>query len=230
MKTHCNQSDVMWCFVAVTAVAVMLFMPAAVSAEQYSYNTRYYELVAEIGADGKKTEKSGGGQFYTVTSASCYESDKDGFDEGLGVLKYVKFQNNVYVYRGKAFYGDATYCFTSDYSHLNIKTDAGVTHVLKKMSPPKGFTASNHKSIRQGVFIPPMPVTSPTSNTNTGSKPASVEYYDCRSCYGSGKCPICNGKGSTYSIYTQATSDCPSCNGGRCSACGGTGKKTRIKR
>ena len=55
-------------------------------------------------------------------------------------------------------------------------------------------------------------------------------YYSCPSCYGSGKCQICNGSKIQENSYTSTYSSCNACNGtGRCSSCNGTGKKYGVK-
>lgn len=84
---------------------------------------------------------------------------------------------------------------------------------------------------------PPVPLTydsgsSSHSSTSSSSSSSSSRYgtYDCPSCYGSGKCQVCNGKRIQDNSYTSTSSVCRACGGnGRCSACGGTGKKYGVK-
>lgn len=219
---------------------MLLLVSLGAKAQVYQYRTYYYEFVAQVGNDGVRKEKSGDGQCYTFTQNSCYESDNEGNDQSLGVLRYVNFANNIYVYSGKAFYGEADYFFSSDYNHLNIKTKAGVTYILKRKVAPSGFIASNHKKIKEQIEIMttvPVVTVPITTMPETGSSSSSsqrsglqTEYYDCPSCYGTGNCPICHGSGHTSAIYTGGEMKCPSCRWGRCSSCNGTGKKVRIKR
>lgn len=84
---------------------------------------------------------------------------------------------------------------------------------------------------------PPVPLTfddggSSYSSSSGSSSSSSSRYgsYDCPSCYGSGKCQVCNGKQIQDNSYTSTSSVCRACNGnGRCSSCGGTGKKYGVK-
>lgn len=46
---------------------------------------------------------------------------------------------------------------------------------------------------------------------------------DCSLCHHSGKCPTCNGNGWYFSAFSSDRLDCPNCNHGECSRCGGTG-------
>ena len=201
--------------------------------------TYYYEMEKEVSNDGKLVPRSGEGQFYTITHNTCYESNKDGMDEGLGHLTYLKFheEKRVYIFYGDCFYGKAAFYISEDYSRINVKPDSGNSYVLSRKTAPKSFIASNHKLIKQqqetilnggGVYIPTTITTTETApNKPSGS---SIEYYDCPSCYGSGRCPICNGKGYYSNPYTGDYIRCTSCRNGNCSVCNGSGKKTRIKR
>lgn len=220
-------------------IITLLFMRVVVVANVYQYKTYYYELKASINQEGIRTPESGDGQFYTFTQQSCYESDIDGNTEGLGSAKFIQHVNNIYVYRGSGFYGEADYCVTNDYEILNIQTKAGFIYILQRKTHPTGFMASKHKEIKKKVGaivnsyqVPYSPSTTIQSSgtTNSNTSPSTIEYYDCPSCYGTGKCPICHGRGVRSSYYTENDLICTSCLRGECSACNGTGKKTRIKR
>lgn len=217
---------------------LILVMCAVTQAEVYQYKTYYYELTATI-ENGVRTSQSGDGQFYTFTPQSCYESDKNGYSEGLGTASYKNYANSIYVYRGSGFYGEADYCVTDNYETLNIKTTGGKIYVLHCKTAPSDFIASKHKEIdeqlRAMITIGqyPLPLESPVtagSSTPSHSSAPTTEYYTCPSCYGSGKCPVCHGKKIINNPYTGNDMICTSCTGGVCSACGGTGKKVRIKR
>ena len=63
------------------------------------------------------------------------------------------------------------------------------------------------------------------SNSNSSNK---VYASDCRLCYGTGNCRTCDGRGFYYNSFDLTkTVSCPNCynHNGKCSSCGGTGKK-----
>jgi len=194
-------------------------------------------MTASIDANGVRTEKSGDGQFYTFTSKSCYESDKDGNTVQLGVANLVNTANNIFVYRGNGYYGDADYNVSADYAAINIITKAGDRYVLRRKSPPANFMASNHKELKDRMesmintgYIPPIIIYDQGSYTGNSSTPATTtEYYDCPTCYGTGRCQNCYGKGYYSNPYTGNYIPC-SCHHGRCPVCNGTGKKVRTRR
>lgn len=70
-----------------------------------------------------------------------------------------------------------------------------------------------------------------SGGSSSGSGDSRYGYYDCPTCYGSGTCQTCGGNGIADSYYTGGSMSCPNCtsNRGRCSVCGGTGKKYGVK-
>ena len=194
----------------------------------YQYKTYYYEMEASIDAEGKRSEKSGDGQFYTFTEQCCYESDKNGNSEEVGVAKFINYANNIYVYRGKGYYGEADYLVTDNYEMLNIKTAGGTIYVLKRKNAPNSFIASEHRRIKTeleniltggAIYLINPPNTS-TIDNNTNSN----VHLPCAGCGGSGYCSMCHGKGWYKNIYNGNIYDCPSCGGsGRCRVCHGKG-------
>ncbi len=198
------------------------------AADIYQYKTYYYEMVASIDAEGIRSQKSGDGQFYTFTEQSCYESDVNGNSEEIGVAKFINYANNIYVYRGKGYYGDADYCVTDNYEILNIKTAGGTIYVLKKKKAPDSFITSNHKKNKAeiekilsggGIYLA-TPLNTSTNDNNMNSN----VHRSCRGCGGSGLCTMCHGKGWYKNIYDGKIYDCTSCGGrGRCRVCQGKG-------
>lgn len=71
--------------------------------------------------------------------------------------------------------------------------------------------------------------TSSSSESISSSRSSHNSYQqDCRLCYGRGHCRTCEGKGFYYSPYDLSKKiACPNCpnHNGKCSSCGGTGKK-----
>ena len=82
-----------------------------------------------------------------------------------------------------------------------------------------------------------MPATMPVGNaTYVPNTVSSVGYSgssssssgrSCRVCYGTGKCRTCNGKHWYYdsSFGIGKKQICPNCSDGRCTSCGGSGKR-----
>lgn len=200
---------------------------------QYAHTkTYYYECTKLVNKDKTTVTRSGDGQFYTITSNACYESDSDGFDQGLGVLKYLYYnqEKQIHIYDGKCYYGNATFYFNADYSHLNILTESGCIYVFARTSAPKGVTTSNHKEFKQkvdaflaGGAMPTMQA--PAIQSTTGSYQSQTRTHrPCPGCGGSGFCTMCKGKGWYKNIYDSKIYNCPSCNsGGRCKVCYGKG-------
>lgn len=69
------------------------------------------------------------------------------------------------------------------------------------------------------------------SDYNSGSNNSRYGTYDCPTCHGTGVCQTCGGDGIADSYYTGGSMECPNCrsNRGRCSVCGGSGKKYGVK-
>ena len=213
-------------------IAILLLLMFGVSSflygQSYSYKTYYYELSAVINSNGERAEKKGDGQFYTFTEQSCYESDKNGNTEEIGVAKFINYANHIYVYRGKGYYGDADYLVTDNYETLNIKTVGGTIYVLNRKKAPDSFIASEHKKIMTEIELlvlggPTYPLPQQTASTNDININSNV-HRSCSGCGGSGFCSMCHGKGWYKNIYDGKIYDCSSCGGsGRCRVCHGKG-------
>ena len=63
------------------------------------------------------------------------------------------------------------------------------------------------------------------SSSTAASSSSSGSSRSCGVCYGLGKCRTCNGKGSYFDELNGNTKKCPNCTDGRCTSCGGSGKK-----
>ena len=66
-----------------------------------------------------------------------------------------------------------------------------------------------------------------SSLSGISSSSSSSSGRSCRVCYGTGKCRTCNGKHWYYdsSFGTGKKLICPNCSDGRCTSCGGSGKR-----
>ncbi len=66
-----------------------------------------------------------------------------------------------------------------------------------------------------------------SSSSGTSSSSSSSSGRSCRVCYGTGKCRTCNGKHWYYdsSFGIGKKQICPNCSDGRCTSCGGSGRK-----
>lgn len=71
---------------------------------------------------------------------------------------------------------------------------------------------------------------SSSSSNSSSSGSSRYGYYDCKVCYHTGVCQVCQGKKLQDAGYTSTVTTCGSCHGtGRCSACGGSGSKYGVK-
>ncbi len=209
-------------------IAIMICCELGASAQTY-----YYEKVAEV-KNGTKTTAAGDGHFITFTNKGCYDSDIKGFTENNGFLEYKRTVNSIRNYYGDSWFGKAYYYFSTDLRRLNIKVEStGNVYVYARKTAPSGVTKSSRHRASQTVITPAVTITAmptaPTYDSSAGSSSQSQNsrygYYTCPSCHGSGKCPICHGSNLADAYYTGNKMVCSSCTNGRCSACGGTGKK-----
>lgn len=211
--------------------SILLLLMLSVPALSQTY---YYERVAVV-KNGIKSSASGDGHFITFTAKGCYDSDREGFSEDTGFRQYKSTENNIRSYYGDSYFGNAYYYFNPDRTRLNIKRESdGATYVYVRKTPPAGVTKSSRKKEKANVptIVPIIPsvtnVPTPSfdfSEPSSGSKLSRYGYYTCPNCHGSGLCPICHGRKIADNSYTGGYNVCNSCTGGRCSACGGTGKK-----
>lgn len=217
--------------------SVILSLCFFLSAEAQTY---YYEKIAVV-ENNVKRQASGDGHFITFTSNACYDSDKDGYSEGFGTLHYEGMtSNNLHSYHGRCYFGDAYYFFASDRSRLNIKKSDGEILVYVRKNAPAGVTRSSRP---KPTPAPPV-IINPTPDDHyhhddyyeddqRNEKQSRYGYYDCPTCYGTGKCQVCGGDG-VWRNSLEGLKDhmCPSCpnSSGRCSVCNGTGRKYGVIR
>ena len=89
---------------------------------------------------------------------------------------------------------------------------------------------NQHSGINNGLFIENSYNSNGISSYDTDSGTKSYYdnrygYKDCTHCHNSGKCNTCNGKGWFYPAASSTSTDCPNCTDGKCTWCGGTGKR-----
>lgn len=204
--------------------------------------TYYYEKIAVV-ENNVKRQASGDGHFITFTQNACYDSDKDGYSEGLGKLHYEGMsQSNLHCYHGHSYFGEAYYFFASDRSRLNIQKSDGEILVYVRKNAPAGVTRSSRPKPNTvpppiPVIIDPNPFEDKDDDHHDDDTQAEEEsrygYYDCPTCYGTGKCQRCGGDGvwrnSLEGLKDYMCTSCPN-SSGRCPVCDGTGRKYGIIR
>jgi hypothetical protein len=194
---------------ALAAVTAVVYAQSAPNTGQVSY----YKQTGVVDQNRNRTNGDNTGQFIAFTKAGCYDSDNKGYDAGNGFLEYKGLENNIHVYYGKTFWGQGSYFFNSDFSRLNIRTDAGITYVYEKTGVPSGVVTSA-KIYRKpepaantpAATMPSAPAMNfpPAPGVGTGG----TDRIQCKNCYGTGNCNICKGN------YKQP-----------CKNCDGLGKK-----
>ncbi len=202
-----------------------------------SAQTYYYERVATV-KNGVKKSDSGDGHFITFTSKGCYDSNKNGIDEGFGFRKYQQTSNGIQDYYGDSYFGKAYYYFNSDRSRLNVKKETdGTVYVYARQQAPSGVTKSSRKQSSGSytgsypVYVPPAVVVGGGVSTgSTSSSTSTSGYKTCTGCGGTGSCTSCGGTGlavgsSYYTDNHTTVSKCAVCYGtGHCGVCHGSGK------
>ena len=201
----------------VSIILICLFSLSGMAQSIY-----YYEL-----SNGK-----GDGHFITITSKSCYDSDKNGYSLRNGVRFFKGEQNNQFVFYGMSVFGDAYYYFSSDYSKLKVVTAKGDAsyYYTRKTAPQNVVSAHGQVPMpnSSGQVEPTYPTynatSTPSYNTNQSSSTQVVTHRQCAGCNGSGMCTMCKGKGWYKNIYSGTVESCSSCGGsGRCKVCHGKG-------
>ncbi len=215
----------------------LIFVCMSVGAQTY-----YYEKIAVV-ENNVKRQASGDGHFITFTANACYDSDKDGYSEGFGTLHYEGLsQNNLHCYHGQGYFGNTHYFFASDRSRLNIQKSDGEILVYVRKNAPAGVTRSSRPKPKPApapapapvpVIIDPTPDIDHHDNDKKTEKQSRYGYYDCPTCYGTGKCQRCGGDGiwrnSLEGLKDYMCTSCPN-SSGRCPVCDGTGRKYGIIR
>lgn len=221
----------------------------------YSLNalaqTYYYKLIKKSINDVVSTSVSGG-QFITFMADICYESTSKGFSVGHGRLTR-SFMNSQYkTYKGRSYWGNATFRFKADLSKLNVITADGDIWVYTRATPPASATTCSliRKGVSRRQTETGYPVVSPSNNNsmtiinnnvyNGGSNSSTggygnkevketPEYRVCSTCQGTGY-----QQGYTSTPYyggVRVKEYCPVCKRRvyphthkPCSRCHGTGR------
>jgi hypothetical protein len=170
--------------------------------------TAWYKQTAVVDQNAKRGNGDNTGQFIAFTKMGCYDSNKEGYDVGNGFLEYKGLENNIHVYYGDTFWGKGNYFFNSDFSRLNIRTDAGITYVYEKTNAPAA-TVTSAKIVKK---LDPVVNTSPPTTYPTYTPPTMPNS------------PSVSGGGSTGSNRTR----CAVCTKipGKCNICGGNYQKS----
>lgn len=135
------------------------------------------------------------------------------------------------VYSGPAFGGKYEYFVDSNYNMYLVMTQSnmfgtdsfhydmskGECTMPKNYNNDGGFNGGNSGGGNGGSV----------GGNNNHSGSGSTGTRSCRVCNGTGLCTTCNGKGRYLNTYlgNNTWKDCPNCTNGRCTSCGGTGRK-----
>lgn len=187
--------------------------------------TYYYRQIMQIGPDGQKNKGDLTGQFITFNTKGCYDSDKEGYTVNNGFLKYIQKSNDILVYYGNSYWGKCYYYFNSSRGRLNVKTDKMIFVYERVANVPVQVLTSSKIKGKDSSPAWVAPVTLPLLEGNdNGVPPVKRTSTRCRSCNGTGHCPVCKGKGWYKNINDGKIYDCFECHGsGRCGVCYGKG-------
>lgn len=219
-------------------------MPALI----YSQTSTYFYKLTKQKINGVIKTNVNGGQFFTFTKNSCYESNNEGYSVDNGILKFCRKENNLLVYVGNTYYGNSVVKVKEDYSKINIYNDENI-YVYEHAVPSLAQTTCTLIKQKQIEKIHNKPVYTPINinacnniTTNADAKvnidngtAISKQKTKVRK-----KCAYCSGKGERIqheSISTFVLSGprvyCNICNQSwsygtvhahhRCNHCNGTG-------
>ncbi len=172
------------------------------------------------------------GQFITVTPQGCYDSNCYGHTVNNGFLNYLGLDNNIHVYSGESYWGQAYYFFDRDYQRLNIKPSNGnVTYVYDVGSAPASITTSSKIKFHDhnaGTSLIPVPVPDLTVPENRSPvRESRLVRKQCTNCNGSGINPSPTGTVADYTgqgtkvycqycreyVFRHSHGSCPECRG-----------------
>ena len=198
-------------------VIAIIFLLVAFVLDLRADATYYYEL----------SNGGGDGHFVTVTSQSCYDSDKNGISIQNGIRYYKGEKNGQYVFYGDSQWGFAYYYYSTDYQRLKIVVEASnVTYnYVRKQAPANAISAHGavpkNQSSGGAVIMPTVQTYNTQTTTTQESTPTQVDTK-CIYCNGTGYCTMCKGRG--IYLYDSRWYDCSACHGtGHCQVCHGTG-------
>ncbi len=208
---------------------ILLFIILHLSAIQ-AQETYYYRLTGVVIDGTKRNPGTSSGLFVTFNKNVCYDSDKDGYSNGMGTLYRVAENNQSIKYSGYCFFGNADYVVSKNKDLINIWNSERKVYIYNRETPSSGTSNSFYGNI-VCLYAPKevaAPTTDPSNNqiiNNPSSTKSSHSSHDleCKACYGSGKCSYCGGRG--WKIIEDTVQDCIICHGsGRCQSCHGKGK------
>lgn len=192
-------------------------------------NVEYYKLSRKI-VNGQSSSNVSGGQFVAFSKNSkegriCYESNKQGYQVNDSKLSYQSYENGIYTYYGKSYWGNNTYfCFNSDKSVMNVTTPSGDTYIYKKGNAPQGVvTCSLLRGTRQQsngarVIVPAVPQGGYSGGYNGRSDEGSSTSRQQRDPHNH-KCFKCNETGR-YTCPCHSTPTFGNKSYHKCSNCG----------
>ena len=138
-------------------------------------------------------------------------------------------------------YGNRVYSGSKFGAHIDYYVDSNFNmyKVMTQNSWNGSGTFSNRIDMAKGECTMPKYHNSGGGNYDGGSiggssvgnrnqrVGGSTSTKSCRVCTGTGLCRTCNGKGRYYDTYlgNNRWKDCPNCTNGRCTSCGGTGRR-----
>ncbi len=158
-------------------------------------HTYYYEKVASVSKDGKRTAAYGDGHYITVNNKQLYESNANGYSLRYGELKYINSNNGFPTYEGNSYLGRGlTYRFAADFSRLNIVLNDGTIAVYQRKNTPNNSNMRKYTSAPDtgSGYVDYNPSNSGIYNSGGSSenkkRNSNDDYYEY-------KCAHCNGTG-----------------------------------
>lgn len=155
--------------------------------------TYYYKQIKVI---QEQIEKVGNetGQFITFNPKGCYDSDKEGISVGNGFLKYIKTENNIRIYKGDSFWGEAYYYVSTDFKRINISLQNEVKIYVYTKEYSTNRTTSYYVK-NNTINTIPITTTSPLETISNISNGQEMEHSKlvrttCSFCKGTGLNPL----------------------------------------
>lgn len=186
-------------------LVVMVVVVTSFSFAQLTPNhTYYYELVANVSKEGKRTAVSGDGHYLTMNNKYLYESNAQGHTLSYGMLTYINSANGFPTYEGKSYLGkDLTYRFAADFSRLNVLLYDGTVLVYERRNKPNAsnmrkYASSNSDGggyVNYGTgLIDGGTNSSGTTENNRRNSNDDYYEYQCGFCNGTGRVTINRSK------------------------------------
>lgn len=171
---------------------------------------------------------------YADGSVTCHTEAKCYMCHGTAVCSVCKGAGGTYNSYTQLYYpcgsclqsGKCKYCSGTGVQHTYTRTD------------PFGNTMGVGNNNMGPVYVSGdgsgSASTSSSSSGRSTSRSSNSDRYgerSCPTCFGTGECRTCGGKGYTLNSYTGENMVCPNCTSlpGKCSYCNGTGKRYGLK-